>query len=53
MKLWDFVVIAIIVMAMAGAVYVLVNNKKKGGGCCGECSRCCGCGKKSANERYR
>ncbi len=43
MNIWDFVIGAVLVLIIAGAIIATVKRKKKGGCCggsCGECSCC-------------
>ena len=43
MNIWDFVIGAVLVLIIAGAIIATVKRKKKGGcygGSCGECSCC-------------
>lgn len=43
MNIWDFVIGAVLVLIIAGAIIATVKRKKNGGCCggsCGECSCC-------------
>ena len=41
MNLWDVLLTAVIIAALALAVAFCVHKKKRGGGCCdGNCARC-------------
>ena len=52
MNIWDIVIVAILVLVIAGAVFTIIKRKKKGGccgsGCTGNCAQCgrnCDCKK--------
>ena len=36
----DFVLIAVIVAAVIGAIILAVRRKKNGSSCCGDCAKC-------------
>ncbi|MDO4484686.1 MAG: FeoB-associated Cys-rich membrane protein [Clostridia bacterium] len=43
MNAMDFVVLALVALAVTGAVLSLRRQKKQGRSCCGNCSSCSGC----------
>ena len=40
MRVQDYIVLAIVLLSAAFAVFVIVRNRKKGKGCCGSCPDC-------------
>ena len=34
MGVWDYIIIGLIALAVAGAVAVIIRNRKRGKGCC-------------------
>ncbi len=45
MNIWDFVIGAVLVLIIAGAIIATVKRKKKGGCCGGSCGECSCCNK--------
>ncbi len=43
MGVWDYIIIGLIALAVAGAVAGIIRNRKRGKGCCADCSKCAGC----------
>ena len=43
MNVWDFIVFAIVVLIVIGAIAVYVRSRKNGRGCCNDCSKCDDC----------
>lgn len=39
----DIVIVALVVLAAAGALWLYFHRKKAGKSCCGECEGCSGC----------
>ncbi|HAX83652.1 MAG TPA: hypothetical protein DCY15_03995 [Ruminococcaceae bacterium] len=51
MNIWDFVVGAVLVLIIAGAIIATVKRKKKGGCCGGSCGECSCCNDKNKHKK--
>lgn len=55
MNIADYVLIALVIAALTGALVYMFKKKKSGGsiGCCGSCSNCSGCNLESLEKKSR
>lgn len=51
MNIWDIVIVAVLVLVIAGAVFTIIKRKKNGGYCGGSCSQCSCCKEKNKHGK--